>query len=117
MRAFLIQAGLRGWTIHPLGLPGNPDFLFADAKIAVFVDGCYWHGCPKCGHAITKNRAYWNAKIQGNKARDRLTNRRLREFGFQDVRVWEHELADSCKRSWLNRLRNLLMSTFEVDDG
>jgi DNA mismatch endonuclease (patch repair protein) len=67
------------------------DLVFARAKVAVFVDGCYWHGCPDHGTAARTNSEYWAPKIAGNRARDAETNRLLREEGWTVVRIWEHE--------------------------
>ncbi len=61
----------------------------------MFVDGCFWHGCPKCGHVPTANNAYWNAKIDGNRRRDREYDRRLHERGFRVLRIWEHQLLQT----------------------
>lgn len=69
------------------------DLVFAAAKVAVFVDGCFWHGCPEHGTAARTNSDYWGAKIEGNRARDADTDRRLRDAGWVVVRVWEHSDA------------------------
>jgi DNA mismatch endonuclease (patch repair protein) len=106
-RAILVRAGVSGWVLQPDGLVGKPDFLFPTARVVIFVDGCYWHGCPRCGHVPNKNRPYWSAKILGNKRRDRRHTRALRAAGYRVVRLWEHELADQDRR-WLSRLRRLL---------
>src|SRR5262245_61459452 len=90
-RAILVRAGIRGWLLHPIGLLGKPDFVFPAALVVIFVDGCYWHGCPRCGHTPNKNRPYWSAKILGNKRRDRRNTRRLTAAGYRVLRVWEHE--------------------------
>lgn len=67
------------------------DLVFSRAKVAVFVDGCYWHGCPEHGTTVTTNAGYWGPKIAGNAARDGDTDRRLVEAGWTVVRAWEHE--------------------------
>jgi DNA mismatch endonuclease (patch repair protein) len=76
----------------------------------VFVDGCFWHGCPK--HATwPKNRAaFWAAKLTGNKARDRRVNRRLRALGWRVVRVWEHALKRKNEPALIRRLTKLLQA-------
>lgn len=88
----------------------RPDFVFPKLKTAVFIDGCFWHGCPK--HATwPKNRAaFWLAKIQVNRARDQLVSRELRRSGGRVVRIWEHELAKRNVPRLLKRL-HLLRST------
>lgn len=72
---------------------GKPDFVFPRVKLAVFVDGCFWHGCPKHSNMPANNRAFWEKKMAANKARDRRVNRTLRKQGWRVVRIWEHDLA------------------------
>lgn len=67
----------------------RPDFLFPKARLAVFVDGCFWHGCPKHATKPKNNRAFWVRKLAGNKVRDKLVNRTLRRAGWRVVRIWE----------------------------
>jgi DNA mismatch endonuclease (patch repair protein) len=95
LRAMLVRAGVRGWKVHPKGIVGNPDFFFPAHRLALFVDGCFWHGCPRCGHLPKANAPYWKAKIEGNQKRDREHDRRLREDGVRVLRVWEHELRST----------------------
>jgi DNA mismatch endonuclease (patch repair protein) len=94
LRMALVKAGVRGWKLHPEKLPGRPDFYFEKAKIAIFVDGCYWHGCPKCGHIPKTRTAFWEAKIKRNQERDKMKNLELRKLGTKSLRIWEHELKD-----------------------
>jgi len=93
-RFALVGAGLQGWTMHNRAVRGNPDFLFPMAKLVVFVDGCFWHGCPECGHVPTTRRPFWKAKIARNRQRDRNVTRHLRARGFTVLRFWEHDLRD-----------------------
>jgi DNA mismatch endonuclease (patch repair protein) len=79
-------------TRHP-PLSVRPDFVFARSRTAVFVDGCFWHGCPKHCKIPAGNRAFWKKKFDANKARDRHVNRELRRLGWLVVRIWEHDLA------------------------
>jgi DNA mismatch endonuclease (patch repair protein) len=106
-RALLVRAGVRGWKLRPAGLPGKPDVLFPERRLLVFLDGCYWHGCPRCGHIPSLNRPYWSAKIERNKARDRRNLRRLKRSGYLVLRLWEHELREDPARC-LRRVRDLL---------
>ena len=89
--------GLRisGWRRH-LPLPGRPDFVFPKARIAVFIDGCFWHQCPHCydGHLPKGNRSYWKTKLQRNVVRDRAVNRVLRQNKWAVFRVWECSLSN-----------------------
>lgn len=74
-------------------LPGNPDFFLPEINAAVFVDGCFWHGCRRCKNKVPQtNQKFWNEKIAKNKKRDRKINRILRKNGHVVVRLWEHDL-------------------------
>lgn len=109
IRSALHSRGLRYRVDHPL--PGMPrrraDLLFPGPRVAVMVDGCYWHGCPAHGNIPHTNTDYWAPKIAHNRARDADTDRRLGELGWQVVRVWEHEntdeAADRIERTVLER--------------
>jgi DNA mismatch endonuclease (patch repair protein) len=94
LRMALIREGFRGWKLHDVCLPGCPDFVFREERLAIFVDGCFWHGCSRCGHVPKTRRSYWAAKIERNATRDRTNNRLLARSGFKVVRVWEHELTN-----------------------
>jgi DNA mismatch endonuclease (patch repair protein) len=83
--------------MHPKQVPGKPDFFFASTRIAVFVDGCFWHGCSRCGHVPGKNRPFWAAKLTRNQERDRETERRLADAGIRVLRFWEHYLKDNLQ--------------------
>lgn len=87
----LRSAKLNGWRRHS-DLPGTPDFSWRPEKVALFVDGCFWHGCPHCYRAPRHNAAFWELKIQGNRRRDRRVNRELRQRDWVVVRVWECKL-------------------------
>lgn len=92
----------------------RPDFIFSKfppspglrrtGKIAVFVDGCFWHGCPKHATWPKTRAAFWKAKIEGNKARDRRVNRELRKLGWTVIRFWQHELKRKDEPKLLRRL-------------
>lgn len=98
--ALLRANKIKGWRRHQ-PLPGCPDFLFPKHRLAVFVDGCFWHACPKHCKKPTGNRPFWEKKFAANKARDRRVNHTLRKAGWRVVRVWEHDLAkrgEACVR-------------------
>lgn len=95
LRMALIRRKINGFRLHAKDLPGNPDFVFRKEKIAIFVDGCYWHGCPKCGHIPKTRSAFWSAKIKRNKERDKQKNKELKGIGVRPLRFWEHELKGS----------------------
>ena len=94
IRRILFGSGLRYRVDAPLpGMRRRADLLFRSARVAVFVDGCFWHGCPEHGTQPKSNAIWWAEKIAANIQRDRDTDRRLTEAGWQVVRVWEHEPA------------------------
>lgn len=74
------------------------DIVFRSAKVAVFVDGCFWHGCPIHGTRAKANAEYWNWKIKQNQERDLDTNRRLEAAGWVVIRVWEHEAPEEASQ-------------------
>lgn len=102
LRRSLHAMGLRYRVDRPplAGLRRRADLVFGGAKVAVFVDGCFWHGCPDHGNPRPATNAwYWPAKIEGNRARDRDTDRRLTEAGWLVLRLWEHEdPAEAARR-------------------
>jgi len=83
---------IAGWRRHQKVF-GKPDFLFRRNRLAIFVDGCFWHGCPKHCKIPAGNRAFWKKKFATNMARDRRVNRELRRLGWRVIRIWEHDLA------------------------
>lgn len=98
LRSALVRASIHGWKMRMPGTLGMPDFIFPREKVAVFTDGCFWHGCPRCYHSpIKSNTAYWTEKIKRNISRDRRVNRRLRNAGWRVLRFWEHELKRSLE--------------------
>lgn len=105
----LKAAGITGWRRHlalsldprtgtRTRLAGKnhrvkPDFVFSAQRLVVFIDGCFWHGCPRHATAPKANADFWAAKLAENKARDRHVNRSLRRRGWRVVRIWEHDLG------------------------
>jgi DNA mismatch endonuclease (patch repair protein) len=90
IRRALWHAGLR-YRVRP-SIPGRPDLAFVGCKIAVFVDGCFWHGCPEHYKASVTNVAFWSEKIARNQHRDREVEFALRRLGWTVLRYWEHEV-------------------------
>jgi len=82
-----------GWRRNQIVL-GKPDFVFLREKIALFVDGCFWHGCPKHSNMPKNNREFWEKKLNGNKKRDKYVSRQLKIAGWSVVRIWEHDLRN-----------------------
>lgn len=105
---------LLGWRLRPATILGKPDLLSREGRLAVFVDGCFWHGCPKCGHIPKTNRAYWRAKIARNQARDRRISRQLRALGFSVIRLRECDLK-ARKLECLRRIQRALKHRLESD--
>ena len=98
---------ITGWRRHA-ALFGKPDFTFRARRVAVFVDGCFWHGCPRHGTRPRHNRRFWDRKFSRNSARDQRVNRALRAQGWRVLRIWEHELAKRNEARLLRRLRQRL---------
>jgi DNA mismatch endonuclease, patch repair protein len=97
-RVALVRRGVRGWRMHDQTLPGCPDFVFKGQKLAIFIDGCFWHGCPVCDRPLpASNATYWSDKIRSNAAQARRVNRKLRALGFRVVRIWEHSLRSASE--------------------
>ena len=88
----LRQNKITGWRRH-LPIFGKPDFTFRRERLVVFVDGCFWHGCPKHSNLPVNNRDFWQKKLTANTLRDRLVNKTLRKQGWRVLRIWEHDLS------------------------
>lgn len=98
LRMRMVRAKIGGFVLHSPLVPGRPDFYFPRKRVAVFVDGCFWHGCPKCGHVPKTNRPFWAAKIERNRARDIRNGSQLRTIGVKVLRVWEHEIKCDAEK-------------------
>lgn len=109
LRSLLVGCRIEGWVLHACFLPGCPDFYFNTMRLAVFVDGCFWHGCSRCGHIPSTRRSFWFEKIRRNRLRDRRINSQLNRKGVRVIRVWEHSLTSrECRRLVVDRIRNSL---------
>jgi len=102
--AVMRENRITGWR-RGYPLIGKPDFVFPRAKIAVFVDGCFWHGHPQKCRVPKAHRAYWMKKIARNVARDRQVRRALQEKGWKVVRIWEDSVQ---KQATVTKLRKAL---------
>jgi len=107
---------ITGWR-RGVPLPGKPDFVFRAEKVAVFVDGCFWHGCPK--HArIPKTRVvFWSTKLEGNAARDSKVSRELRARGWTVLRVWECSLTVARGAATADRIARALVQKQHPHSG
>lgn len=93
------QNGITGWRRKQEVL-GKPDFVFWKVRLAIFVDGCFWHGCTKCKLVPKSNVDYWRKKIRNNRRRDRAVTKELESKGWHVVRFWEHSLI---RPGWIAR--------------
>jgi DNA mismatch endonuclease, patch repair protein len=91
LRKLLWSEGIRGYRIH-YRLPGKPDIVFTKKKIAIFIDGCFWHKCPVCFQEPETRKEFWMKKIQSNIDRDKKVNEQLKNDGWTIIRIWEHEI-------------------------
>ena len=98
---------ITGWR-RANRLIGSPDFVWRRKHVAVFVDGCFWHGCPLHGHVPRSRAAYWVPKLARNRSRDRLVIRKLRQGGWSVLRIWEHELTRKNEPRLLQRILHAL---------
>ena len=91
LRKLLYSKGIRGYRIH-YKLPGKPDIVFTKKKIAIFIDGCFWHKCPVCFQEPETRKEFWMKKIQSNIDRDKKVDEKLKNDGWTVIRIWEHEI-------------------------
>lgn len=99
-------SGKRPQALRPT-LAVRPDFVFPRQKLAVFVDGCFWHACPLHATRPRQNGAFWRKKLTANRERDRRVNRALRRAGWRVLRIWEHALARKHSNRLTARLRRV----------
>lgn len=110
LRKALWAAGLRGYRVNVRKLPGTPDIVFRRYKLAILMNGCFWHQCPKCNKGIpVKNRGFWLTKLQANKDRDIRIISELQNLGFNVHVVWECEVKNEIA-STIDQIRKLLIS-------
>ena len=107
LRKLLVACGLRGYRLH-YRLPGKPDIVFPKSRIAIFIDGCFWHKCPKCFVKPVTKRKFWEKKIDSNIKRDKIVNRELKKNKWKVLRIWEHEIKNekTIKRKIIDRIKN-----------
>lgn len=106
LRSQLFRRGLR-FRVNYSDLPGKPDIVFTKAKLAIFLDGCFWHACPIHGSLPKNNREWWQAKLDRNIQRDREKDEALQALGWIPLHYWEHdaveEVADEIEWVWRDR--------------
>jgi len=96
LASILRSAGIKGWRRHQ-PLPGRPDFIFREARLAIFVDGCFWHGCRWHCRMPKTRLGFWYPKIARNRKRDRSVGIMLRRRGWRVIRLWEHSLSNPLR--------------------
>lgn len=101
------QNGIRGWR-RKYPAFGKPDFVFPALRLAVFVDGCFWHCCPKHRTWPKNNREFWERKLEANRKRDRDVTKELKIRGWRVLRIWEHELKKRNERRLVSKLRRYI---------
>jgi len=101
----LRQGAITGWRRH-LHIVGRPDFAFPKSRVALFIDGCFWHGCPRCYQAPKSSSDFWREKLDKNRKRDQEVSRRLRLAGWKVFRVWECQLKSPLRL--LRRIKNAI---------
>lgn len=105
--AIFQKYAISGWRRNQQ-LPGRPDFIFRRERVAVFVDGCFWHRCPVHGSRPVANALFWEKKLNANVSRDTLVNKVLQRMGWQVLRVWQHEITKANESGLVSRLRQAL---------
>jgi DNA mismatch endonuclease (patch repair protein) len=105
--AIFRKHSITGWR-RKQRLPGRPDFVFPKQRLAVFVDGCFWHGCLLHGSMPRTNQRFWADKLAQNKTRDRNVDRVLRKRGWRVLRIWQHELRPAVEDVCIRRIKRSL---------
>lgn len=106
MASLLRSRRISGWRRHLTRIFGRPDFYFGTRRIALFIDGCFFHACSRCFKMPRHHRGFWAEKINRNRRRDRLVTRRLEASGVRVLRIWEHDVENRTSR--LFRLLSIL---------
>ena len=109
LRTLLINNKIKGWKRHPKNIFGTPDFYFPKKKLAIFIDGCFWHGCKTCGHIPKTRSAFWKMKIERNQTRAKMVRSKLRKESVKVMRIWEHvfKSPSQTKRAIENIIKSL----------
>ena len=107
IRQLIWKKGYRYRIGH--GLMGKPDMVFPSYNIAIFIDGCFWHGCPKHYRMPSSNVKYWKQKISQNKKRDRKINKQLKKEGWKIIRIWEHDIKQNPEKTVKRIIKKLII--------
>jgi len=98
IRKLLWSRGIRGYRIHH-NLHGKPDIVFTKKRVAIFIDGCFWHKCPVCFQEPETRKEFWMKKIQSNIDRDAKVDEQLKNNGWTVIRIWEHEIRKEPEKA------------------
>lgn len=112
IRLFRLNS-ITGWRRRQ-AIFGQPDFVFPRQRIALFVDGCFWHNCPKHATKPVNNAAFWKSKLRRNQLRDKLVTQTLRRSGWKVVRVWQHSLTKRNQNSCARRINRAIKARSDV---
>jgi DNA mismatch endonuclease (patch repair protein) len=113
--SMLVRMRVTGWKKNVNSIIGKPDVAFISQRVAIFIDGCFWHGCPHCKRKLPQtNREYWQRKIERNVSLARSHNKRLRSEGWTVIRIWEHELSRAAD---MQRIKIKILRSLSKDDG
>lgn len=100
------EHGLTGWKRN-YPVKGKPDFVFLPQRVAIFVDGCFWHGCQDHCRIPSSNQGYWLAKINRNRERDIVTTASFQKRNWKVIRIWEHELTKKNSTEIVYKIKNI----------
>ncbi len=107
-RKYIWEKGVKGYRVNNRKITGKPDLFFGQQKLAVFIDGCFWHKCPECFSPPTGNFGFWDEKLTGNVNRDKEVNKLLKGKDIRVIRFWEHEVEknlDKCYKRLVKELK------------
>ena len=103
-RKYIWSKGIRGYRVSS-NIKGRPDLYFPRKNITVFIDGCFWHKCPRCFIKPRSNKKYWKEKIKNNIKRDKQNTRLLQNKGIHVIRIWEHQIKDNINKCYQKLLK------------
>lgn len=106
-RKYIWGKGIKGYRLNNSKITGKPDLFFGPHKLAVFIDGCFWHKCPKCFNPPTSNFGFWDEKLTRNVNRDKEVNKLLKEKGIRVIRFWEHEVEKNLGKCYKRLVKEL----------
>jgi len=108
LRKHLWKNGFRGYRVHKGDMPGSPDIVYSKKRLAIFVNGCFWHRCPRCDLPLPKTHTdFWKKKFQRNIERDKEKIDELRSLGWKVITIWECEIKKDIS-SCVERIRSIL---------